>query len=321
MNDWKAIKKEVLEAAERIRPHIRETPLEFSPSLSQISKSRIHLKLENIQTTGSFKLRGAANKILALSEEQKKKGLVTASSGNHGAAVAHMIAQEDLTGTIYLPETACQAKIENLRLYGADLAFLGEDCVMAENVAREEAQRSGRTFISPYNDLKIIAGQGTVGLELTRQINHINAVLVPVGGGGLISGIGGYLKSIDPSIRIIGCQPENSAVMYESIKEGKILDLPSKPTLSDGTAGGIESGAITFDICREVVDDFVLVTEEEIKHALCLVIEKQHMLGEGAAALSVAGLLQHKTRFKDKNVVLVLSGARLDIDQLKAVLS
>jgi len=314
------VHQEVLEAQERLRTSIRETPLEFSLVLSQLSRGDVFLKCENLQITGSFKLRGAANKLLSLSDEERGRGILTASSGNHGAAVAYLLQKLNMSGTIFLPENASSVKIEMLNLYGADIQLVGSDCIQAEMDAKHRAERNGHVYISPYNDVKVIGGQGTVAVEIVRQSKRIDAVLVPVGAGGLISGIGGYLKTMRPEIKIIGCQPENSAVMAESIKAGRILDIPSQPTLSDGTAGGVEQGALTFGICKEVVDDFILVSEEEIGEALRLVIQNHHMLIEGAAALSVAGFIKEIERFKGQTVVLVLSGAKLSLSQLKTIL-
>ena len=314
------VKKEVSEAEQRIRNYIRETPVEFSPYLSKAGKSQVYLKLENLQITGSFKLRGAANKLLSLNKEEKEKGVVTASSGNHGAAFAYLLKKLHLNGTIYLPTNASRAKVEALMSYGTDVEFYGNDCVETERYAKKTAQKNSLVFVSPYNDLKIVGGQGTVGIELIRQVPRIDTVLVPVGGGGLISGIGGYLKSINKKIEIIGCQPENSPVMAESLKAGKIIQMESMPTLADGTAGGIEQNAVTFEICREIIDDMILVTEDEIKAAVKLILEKHYMLIEGAAALSVASFLKEKERFKNKHAVLVVSGSKISLDTLKKVL-
>jgi len=323
MNEWNEkidVKNEVLEAEKRIRAHIRETPVEFSPYLSQRTDSLVYLKLENIQLSGSFKLRGAMNKFLSLSKGELERGVVTASTGNHGAALAYVLQKFSGEGTIYMPENVSQVKVETLRLYGADLQFFGDDCVKAEMKAREVAAKNNQVFISPYNDPKIIGGQGTIAVELKRQIDRMDAVLVPVGGGGLISGIAGYLKSIDGSMEIVGCQPENSAVMYESIKAGKIVEMESKPTISDGTAGGIEQGSITFDVCTHTVDDFILVTEDEIKEVIRVILEKHSMLIEGGAAVSVASLIKEKERFENKNVVLIITGSRIGLNQLREVL-
>ncbi len=315
------IKKEALEAEKRIREHIRETHVEYSPFLSQSGDCNVYLKLENLQLSGSFKLRGVMNKLLSLAKKEREIGLVTASSGNHGAAFAYALKKLRLKGTIFMPSISNQAKIEGLRYYDAELKFHGTDCVEAEVFARNTAGKNHLQYIPPYNDLKIIGGQATIGIELRRQIENINTVLVPVGGGGLISGIAGYLKSIDKNIEIIGCQPENSAVMYESIKAGRIVEMESNPTLSDASAGGIEKGAITLDICIKYVDDFILVTEEEIKEGIKLFIEKHNMLIEGTAVLPAVSFLKTIEKFKNKNVVLILSGARISLDQLKEVIN
>lgn len=309
-----------LEAEGRIREHIRETPAEPSAYLSQRGHSQVHLKLENWQITGSFKLRGAVNKFLSLSEEDKKGRLITASSGNHGNAFAYVLKRFGAKGTIYLPQNASSAKVEALDTYGVDVELYGDDCIRAEMFAKETAMERGLFYVSPYNDPEIVAGQATVGVELTRQLAHIDVVLVPVGGGGLISGVAGFLKSVDPTVQIIGCQPENSRVMFESIQAGELLDIESESTLSDGTAGGIEAGSLTFDICRALVDDFILVSENEIQEAMQLLIEKHYMLVEGAGALSVASFLKEIERFKGKNVVLVLSGSKISLASLRQVL-
>jgi len=318
---WKeTLFQEILLAEKRIRGHIRETPAEYSAYLSQLEQCRVYLKCENLQLTGSFKLRGAVNKILSLSEEEKNRGLMTASSGNHGAAFSWALKRFDLEGTIVIPEITAQTKIDALLLYGADIIKHGGDCIEAERFGRKTAEEQGLTYIPPYNDPRIIGGQGTIGIELTRQVPEIDCVLVPVGGGGLIAGIAGFLKEENHAIEIIGCQPENSAVMYHSLKAGKILDLESEPTISDGSAGGIEQDSITFPICQELVDDFILVSEDEIKSALKLILSKHHMLVEGSAVLSVAAFMKRPSRFRGKNVVLILSGSKISLETLKDIL-
>lgn len=314
------VMQEALKAENRIRPYIRETPVEFSPFLSQLSDSSVYLKLENIQITGSFKLRGAMNKFLSFDEEERNQGIMTASSGNHGMAFAYVTHLFGAKGTIILPEIADQTKIEALKQYGPEIGLYGDDCIKAEKHARTLAQKRSLAYIPPYNDPQVIGGQATIGIELTRQLDKIDAVLAPVGGGGLIAGIAGYLKSVDNSIDIIGCQPENSCVMYHSVEAGHILDMESLPTISDGSAGGIEEDSITFPICKNYVDEFALLTEQEIIHAILLILKKHYLLIEGAAALSVAALLKHKTKFEGKNTVLILSGAKISLDTLKGIL-
>ena len=314
------VRRDSQEAEARIQGYIRETPLEPSAWLSQLAGAEVYLKLENLQTTGSFKLRGAANRLLTLSSEEARAGIVTASTGNHGSAVAYLLRELGWPGTVYVPKTISAAKLGALERLEATLELHGEDGVEAENQARQMAEQSGRFYMSPYNDRQIVAGQGTVGLEIERQLGGVEAVVVPVGGGGLIAGIAGALKSASPEVEILGCQPTNSAVMHHSIQAGRLLELASEPTLADGAAGGIEQDSITFPICQQNVDRFILISEEEIRQAICHILEKHFLLIEGAAALSVAAFLQQIESFRGKRTVLVLSGAKISLETLRAVL-
>ncbi len=316
----KNIKKEVQLAEKRIRLHIRETILEHSLYLSQHGNANVYCKLENLQFTGSFKTRGAMNKVLSLTPEEQRHGVVSASTGNHGAAVAFSLNKLNTSGIIFVPEIASSNKVEAIERLGAEVRYFGQDCVEAEAHARKYASENQMTYISPYNDLQVAAGQGTIGIELARQLDTFNAVFVSLGGGGLISGIAGYLKSINPNVHIIGCSPENSQVMIQSVKAGKILDLPSLPTLSDGTAGGLEPGAITFELCQALVDDYITVTEDEIKESLRLFMQTHHMMIEGAAAVAIASYLKMFERFKGKNVVIIICGANISLEILKGIL-
>lgn len=311
----------VIDAERRIRAHIRQTPLERSNSLSELADADVFLKLESSQITGSFKLRGAMNKMLALSEEERANGVLTASSGNHGAACAYLMTHFGIPGTIFLPESVAAAKLEAILSYGADIELVPGDGIEAEKLARRLAAERGQTYVSPYNDPLIIGGQGTIGLELRRQTEGIDAVLVPVGGGGLVAGVGGYLKSVDPQVEIIGCQPENSRVLYESIQAGEIIDMESQPTLADGTAGGIDHDSITFDLCREVIDDWELLSEHEIAGAILLALDKQHLMVEGAAALPIAALMRNPQRFAGQTVVVLVSGSKLGLETLRDLLA
>lgn len=313
-------RREVSEAHRRIEPHVRRTPVERSPFLHKGGAGSVHLKLENLQRTGSFKFRGAMNKLLGLTEEQRQRGVVAASTGNHGLAVTCGASSLDCQAVIFAPHTANASKLEAIDAHGGEVRREGDDCVVAEIAAREYARSSGRTYVSPYNDPMVVAGQGTIGLELDRQLEHIDAVFIAVGGGGLISGIGGYLKAIGREVEVIGCSPENSPVMHASLEAGRILDLESRPTLSEGTAGGIEQGAITFGLCREIVDDFVLVNEREIADAVRLVLARHHTLVEGAAGVALAALRRQGGRFRDRHVVVVLCGANIDPVDLKELL-
>ncbi len=313
-------KNEIQHAENRIRSYIRETPLDFSLPLSKMTHTHVYLKCENLQYTGSFKIRGAFNKLLSLTPAQRQQGVVTASTGNHGAAVACGLSKLKIPGIIFVPENASIAKVDNIRNFDTALEFYATDSMQTEIYAREYAKKHNMLYISPYNDLEVIAGQGTIGLEITRQLNKVDVILVPIGGGGLIAGIAGYIKSISPNTKVIGCLPENSPVMAESTKAGKIIEMQTNETLSDATAGGIEPGAITFDICKNFVDDYILVSEQEIKNAIITLIKTQHLLVEGAAGVSLAALMKNMKDFRDKNVVVVLSGANISLDTLKSVL-
>ena len=308
------------ETSRRIAPHVRRTECRPALALSDSVGGEVHLKLENLQNSGSFKLRGVINKILSLSEEDSQKLLVAASTGNHGAAFAHALQLFGLRGKLFMPKTSAVVKVENVRSTGVPFELIGEDCIEAERHAEAFARSGGHVWISPYNDLEVVHGQGTVGVELREQLEAIDAVLAPVGGGGLMGGVAAYLKAVDSSIEVIGCQPVNSCVMYESIKAGRILDIESLPTISDGTAGGIEEGAITFELCRRHVDDFILLGEEEIIAAMRFLHEKEGVTIEGAAALPSAAVLKESNRFAGRRIALVVSGGRVDEATMDKVL-
>ena len=313
--------KEVQKAYKRIKPHIRETYLEKSVFYSEKGSANVYLKCENLQHTGSFKVRGAMNKILSLSDEELKRGVITASTGNHGAAVAFSLEKIGAKGTCFVSPKASKSKIEAIKRLGAEIREIGDDPIEAENFARNYADENSLSYIAPYNDIKTIGGQGTIGVELEKQLDKIDAVFVATGGGGLIAGIGGYLKSVNPEIEIIGCSPENSKVMHQSIEMGKLVgDLPSLPTLSDGTAGGIEDDSITFELCQKYVDKWITVSENEIKISLIEFINTHHQLIEGAAGVAIASYLKTKEKYIGKNIVIVLCGANIGVEVLKEIL-
>jgi threonine dehydratase len=314
------IAQEVIAAENRIRPHIRETILDYSPYYSKLAGANVYFKLENLQHTGSFKVRGALNKVLSLTPAERQRGVVTASTGNHGAATAYSLGRFNAGGIVFVPRDAAPGKIQAIERFGATVRFYGHDGAVTEAHARQYARDHGMTYISPYNDPQVIGGQGTIAVELLKQLDHIDTVFVALGGGGLISGIAGYLKSMHSDVRIIGCSPANSQVMIASVKAGHILDLPSLSTLSDGTAGGIEPDAITFDLCRDLVDDYEVVTEDEIKASLRQYIQVHHILIEGSAAVAVAACVKHRNRLAGRNVVVVLCGANISLATLKEIL-
>jgi threonine dehydratase len=311
---------EVISAEKVIRPYVRETYLEYSPFYSRMTGANVYFKLENLQHTGSFKLRGAMNKLLSLTDEEKGQGVVTASTGNHGAAFAYGLSKVEGSGVVFVPENASRTKVEAIERLGAEVRHVGNDCSETEAYARQYAKKNKMTHMPPYNDVKAIGGQGTIAFELAKQLDQIDAVFVALGGGGMISGIGGFLKPQIPGVQIVGCSPQNSQVMIQSVKAGKILDLPSLPTLSDGTAGGIEPGSITLDLCREFVDAYITVTEEEIKDSLREFIQTQHMLIEGSAAVAVAAFKKQADRFSGLNVIVIICGGNISLETLKTVL-
>jgi len=316
--DWK---NEILAAEQRIRPHVRETPLERSPYLSQKGGAEVYLKLEHLQHTGSFKLRGATNKLLSLSSEQLSRGVIAASTGNHGMAVSYAASKLGARATIYMKEGTLPEKVELIRALGGATVFHGENPVHAESKAREVARQNGQVFISPYNDAQVVAGQGTLGVELERQLPQMDAVFISVGGGGLISGIASYLKAVNTRVKIVACWPENSRVMYECMKAGRVIDFPEKETLSDSTAGGVEEGAITLELCRSLIDDCILVAEDEIRAAMKLILDKERWAVEGAAALPVAAYLQQAKNYAGRRVAVLLCGRNIPLPRLREAIA
>jgi threonine dehydratase len=306
-----AWRKEILRAERRIRPYVRETPVDLSRVLGGPSGARLYLKLEHIQHTGSFKLRGAVNKMLSLSKSERARGVVAASSGNHGIAVCHAASQLGVRATICMPRGAAGVKVRLIRALGGHIVFHGHNTLDAERKARELAADDGLAIVPPYNDPAVIAGQGTIGVELARQIRPLDAVFVAVGGGGLISGIAAYLKSVSPRTEIVGCWPRNSRVLYESIRAGRILEFPEQQTISDGTAGGIEPGSITFPLTRALIDRHVLVSEREIWRAMRLLLEEERWQVEGAAGVALAGFLRERPAYARRNVAVLLCGRNI----------
>lgn len=314
------IAREAEAAAERLSPYVVETPLVFSPQFSQVTGANVWLKLENLQDTGSFKLRGATNRLLAMSEDERGKGCVTASSGNHGAGVACAASRLDMQGIVFVPEQTSRTKVDAIRAYGGDVRHYGTDGLDTELHAREFADARGLVYVSPYNDPIVVAGQGSCGVEIARALPDVDAVFVSIGGGGLISGVGSVLKSRNPSTRVVGCQPSASAVMTRSIEAGEVLELESHPTLSDGTAGGVEKDSITFELCRALVDDFLLVDEDAIAAAMIEFIDKQHQLAEGAAGVALGAFLANATEFRGRNIVILVCGGNVSSDTLRRIL-
>jgi len=316
----KRVSDAALRAAATVAGVVRETPLRRSAAFSSAVGADVYLKLENEQHTGSFKLRGATNCLMRLSSAQRDKGCVVASSGNHGAAVAYAMQKLDMGGVIFVPEQTSTAKVKAIRSYGGDVRFFGTDGLDTEQHAREYATANGMYYVSPYNDAAVIAGQGTCGVEIIREQPDIDAVFIAVGGGGLISGVGSVLKSHNSGIGVFACQPEASAVMAKSIAAGHVLDMPSEPTLSDGTAGGIEPDAITFELCRAVVDEFFLVNEQQIAAAMKQYFDFEEQQIEGAAGVAIAAMTEHREAIQGQKVAVVICGANVSEATFQSVL-
>ncbi len=307
-------------AADRIDGIIVETPLVHSAALSEATGADVWLKLENLQHTGSFKLRGASNRLLTLTPEQRAAGCVTASSGNHGAGVAYAMRELGMRGIIFVPEQTSSAKLAAIEALGAEVHHFGSDGLDTEQHAREFAAAEGLCYVSPYNDAEVIAGQGTCGVELVRRLPGIDAAFIAVGGGGLLSGVGSVLRRHNDDVRLFACQPEASAVMCKSVAAGRVLDLPSEPTLSDGTAGGVEADSITFAYCAELADQFVLVGEAEIAAAMRAYHAAHDDVIEGSAGVAVAALLRMAEAVQGLQVAVVICGGNVSRDVLDAVM-
>jgi threonine dehydratase len=301
----------VLAAHERIHTAVRRTPVEEMSDLFPGCAARVYAKLENEQETGSFKLRGATNRILQLTPYERVVGVVAASNGNHGLGVAAASKRVGISAEVYVSDQVAPQKVKRIEEYGTRIQRAGSDPLDAEVTARQRAMESGRVFISPYNDWDVLAGQGTIAVELLEQLPQLDAVFAAVGGGGLIGGIGAYLKHASPKTEVVGCWPENSPVLYESIKAGSILPVAEKPTLSESTAGGLEEGSVTLEVCKAVIDECVLVSEEEILDAMRLVQRAKRWLIEGAAGVAVAAFLRIAKRYEGKTVAIVICGGNL----------
>ncbi len=309
--------RESREASQRIAGLVLRTPLVYSEAFSDELGANVYFKLENRQTTGSFKLRGATNRLMLLGRQERAAGCVAASSGNHGAAVAAAMQTLGIKGVVFVPEKTSPVKVDAIRTYGGDVRYFGTDGLDTEEHARRYAVENGMTYLSPYNDDAVIAGQGTCGVEIVEDLPEIEMAFLAVGGGGLVGGVGSVLKSHDPSVQVIGCQPAASPVMARSIEAGEILEMPSEPTLSDGTAGGIEDGAVTFPLNQAVVDRWVVVDENQIASAMRLYMQREDDHIEGAAGVAIAALQQ--TPVRGRTVAVIICGGNISDETLASV--
>ena len=272
----------VREANERCQDHLLPTPLEHSMYLSDIIEGEVWLKLDSMQRTSSFKFRGAINKILSLTEAELDRGIVSASTGNYALAVAEAMRIRNRRATIYVAKDIEPSRLGLLRSHGLDLVIHGEVAWDAEKEARRVGDEEGKIYVSPYNDPIVVGGQGTCGYEISQQLPDLDAAFLACGGGGLLTGSAGWLKSHNSDVEAFGVSPANSPVMYESMRTNKMVEMDTQPTLADTCAGGIDLDSITLDLCRRYVDEIVLLTEKEIEASIRLLFEQHRLVTEGS---------------------------------------
>jgi threonine dehydratase len=313
------ILNEILAARERIRDFIWLTPCQHSADLSAMTGQQIYLKLDNLQRTGAFKERGALNKILRLSPEEKQCGVIAASAGNHAQAVAYHATQRGIRAQIVMPLMTPLVKVSATREFGADVVLHGAnyDETYAEAVRRSESQ--GMTFLHPFDDMDIIHGQGTIGVELIEQVPDLEAVIVPIGGGGLISGVAAALKEMNPAIRVIGVQTERLPSMLRAREAGHPVTLPAEATIADGIAVR-RAGNLTLPLVQRYVDEIVTVDEEEIANAILVLLEREKTLAEGAGAVALAAVLNKKTSLTQQKTVVLVCGGNIDVSLLARII-
>ncbi len=315
---------DVVAARQRLRGIALHTPLEASPELAAESGAvEVRLKLELLQPTGAFKTRGAHNKIALIASERPDAALVTASSGNHGIAVATAAARHSMRLTVLVGASVSPAKLERLRALESDLCTVevfGRDSDDAEAEARRRDDEGIAVYVAPYNDADVIAGQGTVAAEILDDWPACDAMLVPIGGGGLIAGMGLWAKAIRPALRLVGVQPAASPPMYAYLETGSTKPMPIAPTLADGVAGNIERDSITWRMCRQLVDEVVLVDEEQIAEAMAWAIDVHHLVVEGSGALPIAALRARRGGLARHRVAALLSGRNVDGETLRRVI-
>ena len=305
-------------ARERIRDVIYHSPCPYSLSLSRLCECEVYCKLDNLQMTGSFKERGARNKLLLLDPEHRQRGVVGASAGNHALALAYHGHDLGIAVTVVMPKWSPLVKVKNCRSFGANVILHGESYDDARKHAKSLAEQ-GMTYVPGFDDADIIAGQGTIGLEILEDVPDVDVVIIPVGGGGLIAGAGRALKAMKPGIRLIGVEPVNAPTMHVSLREGKVTHVETKPTLADGLAVA-EIGKLCFEIGKEVIDDLLLVDEAQIARAVLRLLELEKTVVEGAGAVPLAAAMDPAFDLAGKKVVLVLCGGNIDVSMISKVI-
>lgn len=313
--------KDIVKAKQVIAPYIQETSLAKVEYLSVQSGMNVFLKLENMQNTGSFKIRGALNKMSKLSEDEKQLGVITASAGNHAQGVARSAQIFGVNATIVMPTTTPVSKIKATRDYGAEIILSGDNYDSAYQKALEIQKEKKLTFVHPFDDEAVIIGQGTIGLEIMSQLRHVDAVVIPVGGGGLISGVAKTVKSINPNIRVIGVETNSAPSIKASLDCGNLTEIKCCPTIAEGIAVG-RPGQITFELIKKYVDEVITIEEDAIASAILSLLEKQKIVVEGSGAAPVAAILSPKLRYlKGKNVVCIISGGNIDVNMIESIIN
>ncbi|WP_257391772.1 threonine ammonia-lyase [Mesobacillus jeotgali] len=299
------------EAMEKLKDKVHRTPLKQSATLNFLTNADVYLKLENLQKTGSFKLRGAMNKILSLSEQEMKKGILAASAGNHAQGVAMASSLRGIRSKIYMPKHTPFSKASATKGYGADIVLVGETYDESYQKAAEEMNQKGSTFVHAFDDALVIAGQGTIGMEMLQQNDQLDVIFVPIGGGGLISGVALAIKAIKPTVKIIGVQAVGAAATFQKFTGQKLKPTHAIHTIADGIMVK-EPGVMTYPIIEKFVDEIVTVTDEEIAHAIMFMLEREKMLVEGAGAAALAAILYKKVHVYGKKIGCVISGGNAD---------
>ena len=321
-NPTPTMRYDVSAARVAISDIVTQTPLLSSSPLTERVDIPVTLKLENLQVTGSFKVRGAANKILSLSANEKERGVVTCSSGNHGLAVSYVAGSLGIPATVLVPEWVDTSKLDAIRRHGANAVLHGNTYDEAEERSFEVEQEQDLTYIHPFDDPHIVAGQGTIGLELLEQLPSMDSVVVPLSGGGLIGGIAYAVKTLHPTIRVIGVSASSARVMYESLKLGQPTTFPEEDTVASALSGGIGlDNEHTFGLVREYVDEHVLVSEEEIEAAMVFAAKEHKLVVEGGGAVGIAAVLAEKVGRVGKNMAVVVSGGNIDMRSFGDVVS
>ena len=314
--------EDIKKAQETIKDVVKKTDILESAKLSAMTGANVYYKCENLQKTGSFKMRGACNKIANLTDEKKSKGIIASSAGNHAQGVALGAKMNGIDATIVMPSTAPLAKVTATKSYGAKIVLEGLVFDDAYNKAVEIQKETGATFLHAFDDEYVIAGQGTIGLEIFEQLDgKVDTILCPIGGGGLIAGIAVAAKALNPDVKIVGVQTANIPSMFESLKEGKVTTAFKGTSLADGIS--VKTiGEITFDLVRDLMDDVILIEEDEIAEAVLFLMENQKVVAEGSGAVTTAAILTNKYKpQKDENVVLVISGGNIDVNTLNRIIT